>query len=24
LVDDHPVSPAHSLEDSYQVMPQKA
>ena len=24
LVDDHPVSPAHCLEDSYQVMPQKA
>ena len=24
LVDDHPVSPAHRLEDSFQVMPQKA
>ena len=24
LVNDHPVSPAHRLEDSYQVMPQKA
>ena len=24
LVDDHPVSPAHRLEDSYQVMPQRA
>ena len=24
LVNDHPISPAHRLEDSYQVMPRKA
>ena len=24
LLDDHPIGPAHSLEDSYQVMPRKA
>jgi hypothetical protein len=24
LLDDHPIGPAHTLEDSYQVMPRKA